>query len=393
MRRVSRPDPIQESHHGRDDVLDEFRIPVGDFDSEFRMPWFGRRNDYMECLRLLALMSVVVIPAVLFTQYVAAAVARSGYALAATYLTAIILAGRHALGMRGQPRDMLAVNHLITTKILGPLFVLMAVGLAAWTTTVVGSIVYFGTIAVPAMAIVADNLMTHAVYWMTANPQVDLATMLSVRDAWRYRFAWLFGLGPTRETLLHLSPELENTFRWYPLQPVLLATMVSAPQLAWLWPARQESEMLGTRLVAGCLVSGLLAFVVLRWPRGSQSRRSWTAQLVHWLRYEPEALAPPWVFRSPVGQPGSRLAVFALGFPPVAAAVLGMTTWCSFIPAPADFDTVRSLADGATLSWWQALGSVLRGLACLTLTIGCYVVAVFGLSHNLIRTLHRLFEE
>jgi hypothetical protein len=389
------PDPIQESHRGRDDVLDEFRLPSGEFDSEFRMPWLGRRRDCKSVMQQLAVLAAVALPAVLFVQYVLAGAARSGFALAAAYLTGILLAGWHAVRMVDRRPDPLDVVHLVTTRILGPLFLLVAVGLSTWTTTVTGSIVYFAAVAVPAVSIVSDNLSTHALYWMTANPRVDLPTMLSVREAWRYRFVWLFGPRPARENLEHLSCELEEVFRWYPLQPVVLSTMIIVPQFAWLWLARQESEMLGTVMVAGSLVSGLSAFAVFTWLRSSRSVRSWPTHFVHWLRYDPHALAPPWVFRSPVGQARSRLALSALGFLPLAAAVLGMTLWCSFIPVGAEqlLEAARTATDIQTVSWWQVLAAGLRGLACLTLAIGCYLLALYGLSQNVIGTLHQLFEE
>jgi hypothetical protein len=292
------PNPVEESHKGIHDFLVWERIPDKPCDMNFRLPWQPTWRHRFHLLGLL------------------------------------FFAG---------------VGGGILTFVL-QLFISPAVIEALLTHYRTAAVLCLLAVSIAAACLSADQMCTHSIFWMSADPGVDLPTLLTCREAWRRRL-WLFLLRrPTGRTAAPLSPKLIHTLRSYPLRGLVVFIATLLPALFGTLLARgSDLPTQGVTLVA-TVTLGLAAVGLLGAARHQRPLQTFVHYLLHWLYSGENQTVPPWVFRSPLGSPLRRQVSFVFMLLLFVPAVIGLTNWLCLFPAdgvssPTDIASALPLAE------------------------------------------------
>ena len=319
------PYPFKE----KNEILDRGRIPPGRYDLNFRPPSTHPTGDLRKPLAWLWLVAIGGAACVFVLRYFLAPFLDSATAAGVALSIGIVLAAAN-LFTDWCPRNIgvLSIDRKLTATIL------FALPLSAWLLAIVfsrldamiGAYMLLALFAVPLLLKTADLITTHAVYWMSANPRVDLETMKRWRTEWDQRFQ-PFSCGPS--TQQDLSPQVRKAMqRIQDLRDhsvhgfLLVALAIVVPAIAaFVYCTWGHGGPLGPSIVVG----HMCALVLVATYRTLQTRTA--ARLVgraleHWLSYGEGRLFPPWVFQSPVGGQPTRKGIVALAVFVLAISVV-----------------------------------------------------------------------
>jgi hypothetical protein len=290
---------------------------------------------------------------------VVAPIAASVVFLAGSYVVGG-LAGlvRLSLGVRSGDSQLKLLERTAVWALTPPMLWLALAG-AFLTHSRAGAVVYLALVSVPAACLAGDRMCTHCLFWMSANHRIDLATLLTCRQAWRRRLWWCVLRRPIRQGTIALSPELLHVLRTYLLRgPAVLIAALLPAVVGTLVLRHADSATQCTGLLLA-MTLGLSAVGLLGAARHRQPVRTFFRYLLNWLFSGDEEAIPPWVFRSPFGSPSSRQVSFVLALLFFTPAVLGLTNWLGILPS----DGLHALTNTQPHPSIDLLGRTLFGLA------------------------------
>ncbi len=320
--------PVQESMQHKLDVLDWQGLSNNRCELEFRPPLHITATDRLRVFAgaiLVSLAAPVVawgmsrwLPHYLFNWWSASAT---------VVLGGILVSYRQMNSSRrpdGASGDLLTKVNL--SLLLGPLFLWSAGAMSGWLNEPLGAYLYLVLLAGLMIILVADSVVTHTVFWLTATPTIDCMTARAWREDWGRRFVH----GPAMRLPDEYAddPEAQRLFaavvcarRDYVLGTLwLLLSMVLPVILIALITRRPNPNTVGLMIVIGVIQFLLLAAYIRNDASLLNISRSWRS-ITHWLHYGSGDPMPPWVFSSPCGPRRRRLLLAAIGCALVSIAV------------------------------------------------------------------------
>jgi hypothetical protein len=360
----------------------------------FRLPW---RPTWQDTFYLVGLVFVAGAAGGVLTflmQLFVAPVAASAILLAVCYVTGGLL-GLFAFATHNHSSDdrWVQFQQIVIWTLAPPLLWLAVVG-ALLSESRSGSLLYMAVASIPAACIAADRLCTHVLYWMSANPRIELATLLNCRKAWQWRFWWWVLRCPTTQGTAVESLDLIRRLRTYPLRcPTIVVVVLLSAVLATL--ATHQSDLVTQRVTL--LAAMTLGITVVGFVGTARYRRAgWTFIycLLHWLYSGMNLVVPPWVFRSPLGSPVKRQLTFVLMLLLFTPAVIGATDWlCLFPPGELTNATDAASAFLSSDPVEGTLGAALsRILLIITVPSGLFLLTIFAHAAPVICQLNQLLE-
>ena len=296
-----------------------------------------------------------------------------------------------------------------------PTGVWAALALATMLTTPEGALLYLAALALPAMAFAADQIATHAVYWMTANPTVPSEVMQACRRAWGERFGALSvhqnapvvsaGRDNEGEAVVDSYQDYLFGFLWLIGSTVLPAFAVLACS------GGISRAQTGFACVLGVTLSLALVSLIRTIQRPTSFSRYWQF-LVHFLSFQQTAQQlPGWVFQSPCGSLARRRrtvagALFLLGLATIPAA--DYFSYLIVCPASAPLIPANVLAaftEDSVFRFPLALRSVftgecylgfclfIAGITCLVLPVLILVLGTFIIIGPVVSAHHLALED
>ena len=215
-----------------------------------------------------------------------------------------------------------------------PVGLWLAIASTPGTADLPNALLYFLGLAVPAAAVLADQVATHHIYWATANPMTPAEVMITCREDWSRRF----GSGGTatvdvseQQAILRSLPGALREVRRQYLAGfgILLLGVVAASVVVLLVSGGQPAFQLGLELTVAIALVLLLFGLCRTANQPGAFGRSWYA-LLHFLHYSHDTSSPGWVFHSPCGPVMNRrcLAVAALlVFSPAVVRITDYFVW------------------------------------------------------------------
>lgn len=388
---ADRPEAIEEPYRLWEDVLDEHRIPPGHYDLSFRLPWPDPVGDRWRCMGFLLIVSLLSLLVTPLLQYVAGTWVANRMCLAGVYGLAILATIVRALTLLPQRPAFGELLAHVWPTLLGPLAVWAALVAVRVTTSQVGAAVYLALVGLPAAILVGDRLSTHALFWSTASAWIELPTLLSAREAWQARFHMGAPANPD-EAEQFAGPSFARLVRWYPGGIAAATTAMMIPVAVWLSVTGSQTMHLRHTVVLSAFVCGLVAAVAIQHRGHGLSVRRWTNSLVHWLQYEVESEAPPWLFRPPAGPPLYRQISLAAGFLLFAPAALGLTGWCAFFPPEIVWEPLARWQLGLPMPTGSLALAAIQAAGCVLLPMILFLGVVYAVSFRPISLFDERFE-
>ncbi len=388
---ADRPEAIEEPYRLWEDVLDEHRIPPGHYDLSFRLPWHDPAGDRWRCLRFLLIVSLLSLLVTPLLQYVVGTWVANRMCLAGVYGLALLATFVRAITLLPQRPTAAELLVRLWPTVLGPIAIWAALAAVRVTTSQVGAAVYLVLFGLPAAMLAADRLSTHALFWSTASPWVELPTLLSAREAWQARFH-IGAPANLCEAEQFVGPQFARIVQRYQGGIAAVIATITIPVDVWLVAAGSQTMHLRHMVIISAFACGLVAAVAIQHRGDSFSVRRWTASLVHWLQYEVEQEAPPWVFRPPAGPPTHRQITLAAGFLLFAPAVLGLTGWCAFLPPEIVWKPLARWQLGLPMPIGSLALAAIQAAGCVLLPMILFLGVVYAVSCRPITLFDERFE-
>ena len=249
----------------------------------------------------------------------------------------------------------------------------------------VGSLRIYVAVGWLMLALLADSLATHYVYWTTASPVADPDVLQSWRDDWRRRFLPILAspqpLPGGSATQRRCQDAAINARTTYGLGFVWLIASMTFPVIGVLYAnTGPDCNALRMNLIAAVTI--VMALTAMVRCRGRF--RAVGALLRHWLEYTPPEECPPWVFQSPTG---GRIERRTLLYATVAIlSILMVQVWSCAAIAP---KSPPSEVLHASTLWGLLLPIIWSAVLCL-LQIAAAIAIVTG---PVATTFHDLFEQ
>lgn len=318
----------------KEDVLRFDDLPTGRCEMNFRPPLKVKQHRST----VIGTVKVALIGGLIWSLVVVALSAGISTTPAAREpVTYFILAGIVAALLTLPKRDERAVAYLAA----GAVVLLMLVMISKVYFPLFSQAFLSGSflfLAMPAALVLADRIATHRLFWYSASPRLDLATLRNLRTLWATRFSLPWQQRPPAAADAEQSARLAHFQLFVRLYPLLLAGIAGVVWLVMLTisllaPVDQASRV--TLLGAGLLMMSMGACV--HWQFPGTLGLVWRA-VVHFLAYDTSGY-PPWVVQ-PAGSLESRrslfyFAVLAFSVPLVACSLTDLPTfrphyWQSF---------------------------------------------------------------
>jgi hypothetical protein len=317
--------PVEETVAHKIDVLDSQHFDSAPCDLDYRIHARLSLRDQLSTVGLFFLVSVLAIPtAAIMGTFVAPLIVRWLWAGAAVTV-GIILALCAQLDRSTRDTDE-AVGiwpPSILLLLVIPPFVWLVACLTGFLFDLTAAFLFLLAALSTAIA-AADQIATHAVFWMTAQLRVDHDTATTWREDWSRRLI----AAPTLTLSEHEArdPRLKDVFAAavraraaYPIGLLWLLAAVALPNLFIVWTNTQDNKTIGLQIA----VATLFGLSLAAWLRsGGLTRmftRSWDT-LTHYFHYGKHIIITPSMFRSPCGELNRRQLL-----PLVASALLSVT--------------------------------------------------------------------
>jgi len=311
--------PYESNAKDKVDVLDWDKLPPGECDLNFRKPNSHQPSDLRRTLwTLLKVAGVTILLGLIVrTRFIegffTAEAARTAIFIGFVLFMFVLVGWFRVMPISGAPPDA-----FIAAVAAFVLIVLLWFAAGMLTTAPAGGLLLLLSAALPVTAYAADSIATHWLYWCTANPRVDRATMTGWREDWSRRF-WRVTDRPLRDDVsdprapqahqqaMRLLRSYPGGFLW------LAATFFGVPAVVGALTIQGTVKRTELWTVAEITLVLLWLAVV----RGLQAPGSWWSfrrAFASWGNYGRDANDPPWVFRSPCGPQLYRVcvAVFAV---------------------------------------------------------------------------------
>ena len=393
--RQTAPAPVEESHKGIHDFLNWRQIPNTRCDMNFRVPWRPSRQHQRNCLILLFLAGFGGAVLTYLLQVFVAPIAASAVVLAASLVVSGLLGLlRLAMVIRSRTAGRWSQIGQIALWASAPLMLWLAVAGALLTHFRAGAVLYLATVSIPAACVAADYMCTHSLYWMSANPRIDLATLLSCRDAWSRRFWWCVFRWPIGQDAVVLSPELIRVLRSYTLRGPLVIASALLPVVLAVLVVHQSDLYIQTIALLTAISFGLVTLGILGAAGHRRPVRTFIYYLLHWLYSGEHRAVPPWVFRSPLGPPDERRIVPVLMLLLFTPAVIGLTDWLSIFPSTvfASSETVTTGLAASSLLGKTLVEVVLRALLVAVVPPAVFILTILSFAGPVICQLDHILE-
>ena len=319
--------PLSESNtKDKTDVLDWATLPRGRCDLNFRKPGSHPPGQFRETLGAMLKVSLVTVVIAALVSMLPFGLLVDWTAFRGPLILAVLVAMVMALGVvRLWPATMAAPGLVVSGLIAGGgVLVVWLLAGATRSTPAVGLMLLDG-VAVPATAWLADALATHWVYWCTANPRIDRATMTGWRADWSRRFTG----SPDRP----LRPELTSPAAREAHRRVMGLRRAYLWGFLWLLVPFFVVPMLVLSLALFGLMQLMAHWIVLeitlaliglsfiRALTAPQSWRLYRRAIASWNHYGRDTVDPPWMFQSPGGSQLRRAGWFLVPLVLLAVAV------------------------------------------------------------------------
>lgn len=299
------PEPVQS----RQEDFDLATMPPGRGDLNYRMPMMLPVNQSFWAVGEYFLVSLAAVPCgILFRDVVGPYLL--GFQVLQVVLLVAFLGGLVQFFRPAETAGESSAEARIVTWILVPVLAWATVALASLARDWWGSLLYLAVLPIPLTFFIADQLATHAVWWMSANPRIDLNTMLAWREDWKRRFLDPPRRQPRRKDLppevrdLHERVLLTKTTYRFGL-PVVAACLVVALAFASIVSPAGKLHEHGFGFFLGFLLGVLVMAFVYTWSFPGAVGICWSFFLA-WIYAPPELNPVPWGFRSPVIAASSR---------------------------------------------------------------------------------------
>lgn len=323
---------VPETVAHKTENLDWANIPPGRCYLEFRPDVEISLREHVTILLLFSVVSALAVPlAWCLGRFLAPCISGPAWA-AGLAILGVLLAAVHQLRKPEASDDdiLQLLNAATLLHFAAPLFLWVVVLMASRLSEPVGAFIYLFAIAIPAAIVVVDRVATHAVYWITANTQVDHATALACREDWRKRFFGDSKLTPSPDLAddIHARKQCAALCRvreFYFTGVLWLLGALLMPDFILLASISDPNpKTIGLQLLIGSLCGLLLVSLIRAANHFEMVTCVWKA-IVHWLFYGNQRPLPPWVFQSPCGGVRQRrfVTALAIGLISVAIAHLG----------------------------------------------------------------------
>ncbi len=384
------PEPVQS----KQEEFDLTELPPGQGDLNYRPPVVLPANQGVWTIGELLLASAAAFPCgFLFRDLVGA------YLLdLQIFLVVLLIAFLAGLvqplrspGRRGQG----SIEAAMLAWFGVPVLTWATIALASLTSAWPGALLYLVLLPLPLTLFLADQLTTHAVWWMSAHPRLDLATMLAWREDWSQRFFSPPSRPPWRKDLplelRELHERVGGTKRNYRLGlPLLASCILGALVFTALFAPAQPTYEHGFGFFLGLVLLLVVVCFLRTWDLpGAFGRLRFF--FLAWVYAPADPHLPPWSFLSPTIPPRRRLGlVLACTF--LWALALAFATdhfaWFFFLdpnPQLRPIVTPGAVApdqDLVFLAAWPANAFaftyiLLAILACVLFPIQIFVLVVF----------------
>ena len=370
--------PVLEKTTTRDEALDWKTLPIERCDLNYRP--LKPRPEGAHALSLLFLVGIplAALPIVyLFQQQVG--LAFTSLIVFSLFALFGLLVGLLMYQLDGSIRSMLCAA-------LAPIAIWTIAVIAPLQQDPVGALLIMLVVAGPILLWFSDAVATHAVYWMSAHPRNDHATMLAWREDWDNRLVGIADREPWRSDLMAWQHEMHDAAMaaraGYQNGIMWLAITLMVPGLVIFADIRSATPDTTGFFLAIAVIMALVLACVARTARFPGSlKRTWFF-IIDFLWNGSDRRQPPWVFQSPGGSSSQRctlaaIALFAVGF--TFLPLSNYFLWIFYGPHNAEVlpDSLLQDPNGFKLAAGALDGNYYAGI--LVLAYCCLFVAAPGL--------------
>jgi hypothetical protein len=290
--------PEQEPFLPRDADIDLEDMPPGQGDLNFRPPLVLPANQAFWTVSDLLLAGFFAVPCGLLSRDVFGQYLLNEY----LFLALMLVAGLSGLVQLLRPRGENSTESRMLAWYIIPLLLWATLALPALATTWTGALAYVVLLPLTITILMADQVATHGVWWMTANPRLDLATLLAWRKDWQQRYSGPPDRPPRLNQLDQNVQELHQAVQHakqdYRRGPFLVAVCLgTGVTFTWTFPSATKPFEQGLAFFLGFVFALILAglYRTRCFPRAF--RICWTFLLV-WLSGQQQRDVP-WSLQSP----------------------------------------------------------------------------------------------
>jgi len=330
------PEPVQS----RQDDFDFPEMPPGHGDLNFRAPIILPTNQNLWTIGDLLIAGMAAFPcSFLFRDLLGPYLVGQRvflFVLLAAFLAGIV----QTIRAPGQS----SIEARMLTWFFVPTLTWAAIAGAGMAQTWEWTVLYVLLLPVPLTVFIADQLATHSVWWMSANPKLDLATMLAWRADWLRRFSFQPKDRPARASNLtsearklhDLVLQIKKSYRFGCIYLVLC--VAGGMTMTLLLSSAKSHHERGFVFFVGFTLVLLVSCFCRTWYLHRAFGLFWDF-FVAWIYAQEGPVVPAWGFHSPTIPSFARLRL-VLSCLFVWAIALAMITdhfaWLLFVdPDPA----------------------------------------------------------
>lgn len=366
MKSVYHP-PVMENLANKQDALDWDTLPLGECDLNYRPSTGHPENMGLFSWGIIVVVAALSVPfAAVLPQILAPAFSSQGAFVAFLLLGAVAALGFLVFkAIRPDPKESerLKLERAAWILLVPTLFWIVLVS-SQWHSLTAGSVLLYCALAVPMLVWLADSVATHALYWMSANPQIDHAAMLGWRTDWSNRWGEIPARKPSR---VDLNPGQQTRHAWvlgkqtfYRQGPLWLALSIVVPSIFVLTLFRNSPKPSTGFALALALLASLAVAALVRNFHNPDSFRLSCRFLYKWFTYGVPHEYPPWVFTSPAGSCVRRQTLVVAAVFLLSVTFLPLADYFQWIYlAPLDQDVTTELAESS--NWAGNLAVLFQG--------------------------------
>jgi len=205
----------------------------------------------------------------------------------------------------------------VLSRAVAPLLLWLAIACTGWLHLLAGAFSYYLLVSLPVAVLVFDQFATHAVYWNTASPAADHTAKRLGRAVWQCRLLGL--LTPFQSATYRRQDDADpdvvaiiDATRTYAWGPAWLAAATLLPTLLLILTLDKAKPELAGLAVLSAMTLGLLVAAILRSGGDARVVPRFFRMIFLWFQYGCGEVLPPWLFRSPCGEPSRRRAIIML---------------------------------------------------------------------------------
>lgn len=373
--------PLRPNVKPKRDVLNWERLPPGECALNFRPPTQHALDQGERVVGLLLQVALIAAGMTVVVPLIPALLGLHSSTLTSAIAAGVVLALLASVG--GLVPSGLAISRveaicwgLFSVPLLWLFIRLLALTSSPWVALALVVTVGFGWVVS-----LADQIATHFLYWQSANPQIDHATMQSWRAGWEKRFEELPPHTPRRTELSDSEQQrvkvVEQLRQAYSLGFLGLAgCYLLAPVMFFFSGSTGRSGFWGAAIL-------LLALVAFTGYRLIQVPCSWSLfwqALSSWTYYGAGARWPMLVFQSPAGFQLNRQLLLMGGVALLTILMLPLllsAPWLAIVPSQPG-SALTGLGLPLLL---MLLAAVLFPLALLTLSIYVLIAPAITAHH------------